>query len=135
MRMRRWPSTRSIVIAVAILLFVACSLLPIAVLVTNSLSGGLAGRVLSLDARQRDLLRNTAILGIGTAFLATAIGAPLGFALARISLGMKPFLRVALAVPMLLPPYIVALAWTYLVGSRGLVAAVVGHDFVADWAY
>ena len=42
-----------------------------------------------LDARQRGLLWNTALLGVGTALLATAIGAPLGLALARIDLPRK----------------------------------------------
>ena len=71
-----------------------------------------------LDARQGRLLYNTALLGTGTALLATLIGVPLGIALARISLPRKAFFRLALSAPVLLPPYIVGLAWTYL-GSGG----------------
>ena len=41
---------------------------------------------LALDSRQQGLLFNTALLGIGTAVLATAIGAPLGIVLARVPL-------------------------------------------------
>ena len=47
----------------------------------------------------------------------------------------RALLRVALAAPVLLPPYVVALAWTYLGGSRGLLAAVAGYDALAAWTY
>jgi iron(III) transport system permease protein len=134
--MWRWASSRTIVVATAAGLFAACCLLPIAYLLTAPLSGGpVAGSILSLDARQQGLLWNTTILGVGTALLATTIGAPLGLALARVSLRGKALLRVALAVPVLLPPYIVALAWTYLGGSRGLIASVMGHDLLSEWTY
>jgi iron(III) transport system permease protein len=134
--MWRWASSRTIVVATAAGLFAACCLLPIAYLLTAALRGGpVAGSILSLDARQQGLLWNTTILGVGTALLATTIGVPLGLALARMSLRGKALLRVALAVPVLLPPYIVALAWTYIGGSRGLIASVVGHDILSGWTY
>jgi iron(III) transport system permease protein len=134
--MGRWASSRTIVVATAALLFAACCLLPIGYLLTVPLrSGAVAGSLLSLDARQQGLLWNTTLLGLGTALLATAIGAPLGLALARVPLCGKALLRVALAVPVLLPPYIVALAWTYLGGNRGLIASVLGHDLLSEWTY
>jgi iron(III) transport system permease protein len=134
--MWRWPSSRTVVVATAAVLFAACCLLPIAYLLSVPLRGGpFDGNILSLDARQRGLLWNTALLGVGTAGLATAIGAPLGVALARVPLRGKALLRVALAVPVLLPPYVVALAWTYLGGSRGLVASFLGRDVLSEWTY
>jgi iron(III) transport system permease protein len=134
--MWRWPSSRTIVVATAAVLFAACCLLPIAYLLTIPLGGGpVGGDMLSLDARQQRLLWNTALLGVGTAFLATLIGAPLGVALARVPLRGKALLRVALAVPVLLPPYIVALAWTYLGWSGGLVASMTGSDLLSEWTY
>jgi iron(III) transport system permease protein len=130
------PSTRTIVVGSAMVLFVVCCLFPIGYLMLVSLSGnGAAYAALWLDARQRELLSNTALLGTGTALLATAIGAPLGLALARIALPGKALLRVALAAPVLLPPYIVALAWTYLGSSRGLLAALAGRDLLSEWTY
>lgn len=102
------------VLGVAIVLFVVCCLLPIAYLASVSLTGADSLSGLALDARQRRLLFNTCFLGLGTAFLATVIGAPLGIALARIPLPAKDLLRIALAAPVLMPPYIVGLAWTYL---------------------
>ena len=79
---------------------------------------------LLLDIRQRGLLYATTALGLGAAVLSTLVGAPLGFALARVTLPFKPLLRVALAAPALFPTYVVALAWTYL------VAPIAG-----EWAY
>jgi len=134
--MWRWPSSRTVVLAIAVVLFSACCLLPVAYLLTIPFSTPHAAYgVLWLDARQQGLLWNTALLGVGTALCASAIGAPLGLALARIPLRGKPLLRLALAAPALLPPYIVALAWTYLGSSRGLVASLVGYDLPGEWTY
>jgi iron(III) transport system permease protein len=135
-RMWRWASNRTVVVATALGVFVTCSLLPVAYLLTTSLtSGHMSARALWLDARQQGLLWNTALLGLGTAVVSTAVGAPLGVALARVPLTAKTPLRVALTMPLLLPPYILALAWTYLTGSRGLLASVIGPDVLSVWAY
>jgi len=134
--MLRRPSSRTVVVGSAVALFVVCCLLPIGYLLFMSLRGADASyAAVLLDARQRGLLANTALLGTGTALLATVIGAPLGLALARMALPAKPLLRAGLAAPVLLPPYIVALAWTYLGSSRGLVATLAGRDLLSEWTY
>jgi iron(III) transport system permease protein len=134
--MWRWPSSRTVVVTTAAALFAVCCLLPIAYLLAVPLRDWPAGGdILSLDAREQTLLWNTALLGVATALVATFIGAPLGVALARVPFRGKVLLRVGLAVPVLLPPYIVALAWTYLGGSRGLVASAIGHDLLSEWTY
>ncbi len=133
--MWRWPSSRTTVVGVAVLLFVACCLLPVGYLLTLLGGGSRASADAWLDERQRILLLNTTVLGTGTAMLATAIGAPLGLALARTVLPYKSLLRLALAAPVLLPPYVVTLAWTYLGSSRGLVATLAGRDLLSEWTY
>ncbi len=109
---------------IATSVFFICCVLPVAYLLATSLMGdhGAYGAAL-LDARQRGLLYNTALLGTGTALLATAIGAPLGIALARVPLSRKTLVRLVLAAPVLLPPYVSGLAWVYL-GTYSLPAAV-----------
>jgi ABC-type Fe3+ transport system permease subunit len=97
-----------LVIGTALAVFVIVCLLPPIQMLIVSLHTG-AGRqsalaALVLDARQRELLVNSAMLGAGTAFVATLIGVPLGIALARIPLRRKAVLRLALAAPVLLPP-------------------------------
>ena len=59
----------------------------------------------------------------------------MGIALARISLRRKAFLRFALAAPVLLPPYIVGLAWTYLGSSTGWLSALPGRELLSAWTY
>lgn len=110
-----WRSSRTLAVGVAGVVFVVCCLLPVAYLFMTSLAGVEGAiRALWLDARQRMLLYNTTLLGVGTAALSTAIGSPLGITLARVPMRRKDTIRVVLAAPMLLPPYIVALAWTTL---------------------
>lgn len=128
-----WRSSRTAVIGIAGVLFVVGCVLPTAFVVMTSLRG--ASGAFALDARQWALLANTASLGIGAAMLATAIGAPLGLLFARAPLPGKALLRVALAAPLLLPPYVVALAWTYVGSRRGLVATAVGGDLFTAGIY
>jgi iron(III) transport system permease protein len=127
-----WRSSRTLVVGLATVLFGLVCLLP-AVSVLAGAWRGLAG--LSLDERQWRLLANTALLGSGTAIVATAIGAPLGLALARAGLPRRWAFRLALSAPAVLPPYVVGLAWIYLAGSRGTLATLVGPERIAAWIY
>ncbi|MCA1560611.1 MAG: ABC transporter permease subunit [Acidobacteria bacterium] len=128
--------SRTVVMGVAFAAFVVCCVLPIAYLLVTTLgAGSSAYAAVLLDSRQRGLLSNTALLGLGTALLATAIGAPLGVALARVPLRRKSAIRLVAAVPILLPPYVVALAWIYLGNSRGLLATILGRDLLSEWTY
>ena len=116
-------SSRTAVVGLAFAVFAVGCILPVASVLVTSLRG--ASDAFSLDARQWELLANTALLSVGTALVAITIGTPLGLVLARAPLPRKALLRMALAAPALLPPYIVALAWTYLGGwAYGLPAAV-----------
>ncbi|MFN8059549.1 MAG: ABC transporter permease subunit [Vicinamibacterales bacterium] len=114
---------------------VVVCVLPLAYMLLQVGTEGAAHAVLLLDARQRTLLANTAVLGTGTALLATVIGAPLGLGLARVAMPAKPIWRVALAAPVLLPPYVIGLAWVYLTGAAGPVASIAGRDLFSDWTY
>jgi iron(III) transport system permease protein len=118
--------SRIAVIGGAFAVFVVCSVLPVGYLLVQLIDGSTAYGAVRLDARQRGLLYNTALLGTGTAALATAIGAPIGVALARIPMRAKSLLRVILAAPVVLPPYVAALAWVYVSAGMysNLTAAV-----------
>jgi len=132
-------SSRTVVIGMALVVFVVVCLLPPAYMAMLGLGGsaarGPAHAALLLDGRQRDLLVSSAVLGGGTAILATLFGVPLGMALARTALPGRAAFRLALAAPVLLPPYVVGLAWIYLGGSRGLIATVAGRDLLSGWTY
>ena len=116
--------------------FVVCCVLPVAYLLATTLGapGSFAAAVL-LDSRQRGLLYNTALLGVGTATLATAIGAPLGIVLARVPLRGRGVIRLLAGAPVLLPPYIVALAWVNLGSSLGALADLASWDWRSEWTH
>jgi iron(III) transport system permease protein len=131
-------SSRTVVIGTATIVFVASSVMPLLFMVGASLTATTtpsAFNALLLDARQRTLLYNTTSLGLWTAVLATVIGMPLGVVLARVDLPWKRTLRVLLTAPMLLPPYIAALAWVSLGGGAGLLAEFFGRDVASTWIY
>ena len=112
--MWRTQPARTAAIGTAAVVFVVCSVVPVAYLLFTSLAASQAHEALLLDARQRGLLYNTALLGTGTAVLAAAIGVPLGIALAHVPFRGKALIRLVLAAPGLLPPYVVGLAWLYM---------------------
>lgn len=78
----------------------------------------MAARALG-DERQRSLMANTLLLGAGAAALAFAIGAPAGVVLARCSPRRAWLARLIFAVPLVLPSYVLGLAWIVLFGAYG----------------
>jgi len=136
-----WPSARTVILAFASLLFLSLCALPTLYMLGISFIGAdgsfslINYRHLLTDLRQRDLLFTSTLLGVGSALLATIIGAPLGLLLARTGLRAKRLLRLALVVPLVIPPYILGLAWIYIGGSAGLVAQVFGRDLLSNWTY
>jgi iron(III) transport system permease protein len=71
-----------------------------------------------LDSRQQRLLYTTILLGLLTSGLATLVGTILGVVLARVPLPFKAAWRLALTAPAVLPPYVIALAWIDIGGTR-----------------
>jgi iron(III) transport system permease protein len=124
-----------VVVGSAAAVFVVCCVLPIGYLLAASLHSAEAFSVLALDARQRRLLFNTLVLGSGTAFLSTVIGAPMGFVLARIPMRHITLVRLALSAPVLLPPYIAGLAWTFVAGTGGWLSALAGRELPLAWSH
>jgi iron(III) transport system permease protein len=127
-----WRSSRTVVTLSATVLFVIVCVLPVLFMIWAAFAEprhtARALQGLLLDRRQVGLLYNTVFLGCGTAVLATLVGAPLGFGLARFALPFKSGLRLALVAPAVLPPYVIALALIYLGGN---VAATLGGAIVA----
>src|SRR5215207_5082478 len=133
-RVLTWPSARAATLCLAAALFVVFCVLPIIYMFGISLSdanGSLSTgnyRQLLTEPRQRELLLTSTLL-------ATALGAPLGLLLARAPLPAKRLLRVTLAVPLVVPPYVLALAWILVTGPAGLLAQTFGHDLLSEWTY
>src|SRR5688572_2954816 len=132
--MVRLPDSRALIIGGAVSVFVVTGVMPLFSMLVASV-GNAPASLLVLDARQRVLLSNSTLLAMTAAALSTLIGVPLGFGLARMPLRRKELLRVGLVAPVLLPPYVVALAWVYVGNSAGTVAAMTGRDLFSSWTY
>ena len=138
---RALPSARALTLGLALTLFVLFCVLPVVYMFVVSLTDATGSftldnyRQLLTDPRQRGLMLTSVVLGGGAAILATVLGAPLGLLFARAPLPAKRFLRIALIVPLVVPPYIMALAWVLLTGPVGLFARAGGRDFLSDWTY
>ncbi len=65
------------------------------------------------SSRQRELLWNSLVLALATASLATLFGAPVGFFLSRLRLPSRHLWRLFLMIPLLIPPYILGIAWIF----------------------
>jgi len=128
--MWHWRSSRTPVVGAAILVFGLCSLLPSMYVLVTALDDVDGLSALLLDDRQRRLLLTTAALGLGSTTVAAAAGVPLGAILARTALPTPAAIRAVLTAPVLLPPYVAALAWTYLAGHGGWMSGLPGAAIV-----
>jgi iron(III) transport system permease protein len=135
------PAVRSVILAIAIALFLALCFLPLAYMLAISLIGAdgslsvINYSRLLMEPRQRNLLLTSMLLGTGTSLLASIVGVPLGLLFARADIPAKRICRLLLIIPLIVPPYILALAWIYLGGSAGIVAQIAGRDIFSEWTY
>ena len=105
-------------------------LLPLLTMVTNSL---VVNGVFSLQAyqalwesgsEQLALMGNSILLSLYVTLLATIMGVPLGILLGKTDLPLRRSLTALLTVPLLIPPYVIAVAWFALIGSGGWMSSV-----------
>lgn len=135
------PTMRSAVLGLAFILFAGLCVLPVVYMIGVSLINA-EGSVnlenyhrLLVERRQRELLLNSTVLGVCSALFGTLLGAPLGLLLARGRLPAKRLLRIALVIPLIIPPYVLALAWILFTGSTGILARAMGRDLLSGWTY
>ena len=128
---------RGLVFAAAIAMLAAICVAPLVVLLAAPAWLGRwdAYRSAILDARQIGLLVNSLRIASGVAVVATAIGAFLGFLLARAPIRARNAVRLGLAVPVLIPTYALALSWIFATGAEGLVTRVLGLSAVSPLTY
>lgn len=127
-------ASRTLIVGTAVGIFFVTGVLPLVYLVGTTIAD-VPLHAVALDARQRMLLWNSVVLASAAAVQATLLGAPLGFALGRVPIARRASVRIALAAPVVLPPYIVALAWTYVGGSTGVLATLIGRELASNWTY
>lgn len=134
----RHDADRALGLSAAWCLFFVCCVWPILWMVARSAGTGSAAAVAGLTAgRHLHLIGQTLLLGCGAALCAAFVGIPFGIALGRCDTRRVQVARVVLLVPLVLPSYVLALAWVALAGtqlrswtySRPAAIAVLGFSF------
>jgi len=116
---------KGIIFTSSIVLFVIVALLPILYMFAGSFVD--EGRfsltsyqqVLS-ERRQLSLLKNSLLIATFTALLAILVGVPFAVLITRTDMPLRGIFTVLCIVPLLIPPYINAVAWIYLLGQKGV---------------
>ena len=117
---------------ITIFLFAGIGLVPVIVMFAKSLfvAGGFSlenyGTLLQSE-REWTLLFNTIVLAGATSFITVLLGVPLGTLFAKTDLPLRRLFSVLFIIPLLIPSYILAVAWFYCMGRSGIVASVLGE--------
>lgn len=77
--------------------------------------------------REWRLLFNTLSLAGATTFITVLLGVSLGTLLGKSDLPLRRFFAVLFIIPLIIPSYILAIAWFYCLGRSGIVASVLGE--------
>jgi iron(III) transport system permease protein len=114
-----------------VILLLAIGLLPVLSMLVKSVIG--AGhfsleyyRGLLMSAHQWSLMGHSLALSALVTALAVAFGAPLGILLGKTDLPLRRFFTILFLIPLLIPPYIIAVSWFDLLGREGLLTHLFG---------
>lgn len=116
-----WASPAALVGAVAVGLLLYFCVLPLALLVKHSFQGGdpfASYRLVASRAANWSALKGTLTVASGAAAIAFLLGVPLGWLVAATDLPGARSWRSLLALPYVVPAYIGAVGWTYLLSDR-----------------
>lgn len=122
---------KRVTLLAAVTFLVAAGLLPLAAMLVKSawVQGHFslaAYRGLLTSRREWTLMANSLTLAMATTCLATLVGVPLGILLGKTNLPFRRFFTVLFTVPLLIPPYMTAIAWFFVMGRRGLLSRLFG---------
>ncbi len=129
---------RVVLLSVALVLAIA-GVLPLVTMLLRSLGGDgvldfSAYRGLMGSTRQWTLLGHSLLLSSLTTVFALLAGVPLGLILGRTDVPLRRTFAVVLALPLLIPSYIMGVSWADFFGVEGLFSAFAGSS-AASTAY
>ena len=124
--------TRPVTLLGVLLVLVVVGLAPILVMLARSLmvDGGFSlenYRHLLATERSWRLLGNSLGLALATALVSTLVGLPLGLLFAKTDLPLRGVFVLLFTLPLVIPPYITAVSWANVLGSRGLASSLWGE--------
>ncbi len=129
--MKKFTLTSSVIV------FAVVALIPAIWVIADSLvhNSGLSlesYKGILAEKRQTDLFANSITLASGTVFFSLIIGAPLGFLIARTNLYFKKYINCLYIIPLIIPPHVNAIAWIYLLGTKGRLNLILEKLFLSD---
>src|SRR3989338_2369952 len=74
-----------------------------------------------LTLKYGKVISNSLILSSITTILSSFIGIPAGFFLSKINLPLKNFFKICFFIPLIIPSYIIGIAWVNLLGKTGFL--------------
>lgn len=123
---------QSLVLAATGVLILATALTPLVQLLVQAAASWPSGLAVLTSARTWVLFaRSLALAGVVTAG-ALIVGVPIGVLLARADIPLRRSLWLIHAFPMIVPPFLPALGWFHLLGSRGLIGGEASARFLFD---
>jgi iron(III) transport system permease protein len=111
-----------LILSGAAVLLIATALLPLVRLLAE-IPQGIAGFALFGSSRIWLLLARSVLLSSAITLLALFIGVPLGLLVGRLDVPGRRVLWLIHAFPMFVPPFLIALGWFHLFGSRGFLGS------------
>ena len=124
---------RRVFFAFIVVLLLAIGVLPVlsmlikSVIVDGRFTLASYGGLLA-SARQWTLMGHSMALSSLVTALAVTVGVPLGILLGKTDLPFRRFFTLLFVVPLLIPPYIIAVSWSDLLGKEGLLAHLLGRS-------
>ena len=79
--------------------------------------------------REWRLLFNSLTLAGATTLITLLLGVPLGMLFTKTDLPLKRLFAILFVIPLIIPSYILAIAWFYCLGRSGIVAIIFNVDF------
>ncbi len=120
-------TAQQITLSTTVALLLVIGAVPLLAMVTASVTidGTLSlmyYQALASSRRAWVLLTHSLTLSCLTALCGTGIGIPLGVLLAKTDLPLRHLFIVLFTLPLLLPPYFLAVAWSTVLGREGLLS-------------
>ena len=126
---RVWLVTERVILALASLILAVIGLLPVAAMLKESVTadGGFSldgyRALLGSEGQLARLMAHSLALSLLTASVSTLVGVALGVLLGKTDVPLRGSLTLLFTVPLLLRPYVLAVAWFSIVGRSGLLGA------------
>ncbi|MBI3645907.1 MAG: iron ABC transporter permease [Acidobacteriales bacterium] len=135
--------SRRLVLTLAVSVVVVAGLVPVLVMVGQSLAaefhtGFAYYRGLLASGRAWTLAGHSLALSSITTLLTVGIGTPLGILLGKSDLPLRRSLLLLFAIPMAIPPYVLAVSWFNILGRGGTLAHWLGPALAShssDWLF